>query len=245
MAKALTRAGATVVTVADRRTFVHRTPRLLRELTRTPADVVLVGFPGHSEVALARAVGALAPRPRALRRLRLALRNGGGSRDGAAGQRRAPSPTCSRTGWRARSPVRVICDTDDARRLLREPASGVPRRKLRHVWVGCRRRRHAAGALPRRPEPFRVFVYASFIPLHGLEHVVRAAHVLERAGEDIRIDVVGSRRDGSRGQGSRRRPAGAQPPLPRSPPVRRNFPARWRPAMCASASSARHPSRSA
>ena len=49
-----------------------------------------------------------------------------------------------------------------------------------------------------RPRPemahddFRVFVYASFIPLHGLEHVVRAAAILEQRGEPVRIDLVGS-----------------------------------------------------
>ena len=38
---------------------------------------------------------------------------------------------------------------------------------------------------------FRVFVYASFIPLHGLEHVVRAAHLLEQHDDGIRIEIVG------------------------------------------------------
>src|SRR5438093_8103011 len=58
MAKALTRAGAAVCVISDKRVFLHRTPHLLRELTRTPADLALVGFPGHSEVPLARLVGA-------------------------------------------------------------------------------------------------------------------------------------------------------------------------------------------
>ena len=56
MAKALTRAGATVRVVSDERAFLHRTPRLLRALMRTPTDLLLVGFPGHSDVPLARAV---------------------------------------------------------------------------------------------------------------------------------------------------------------------------------------------
>ena len=42
--------------------------------------------------------------------------------------------------------------------------------------------------------PFRLFVYASFIPLHGLEHIVRAVHLLERRGRGspVEIDVVGT-----------------------------------------------------
>ncbi len=41
-------------------------------------------------------------------------------------------------------------------------------------------------------DDFRVFVYASFIPLHGLEHVVRAAAILEERGEPVKIDLVGA-----------------------------------------------------
>ena len=85
----------------------------------------------------------------------------------------------------------MICDTDTHADYFGTRV-GVPRRKLRRVWVG-------ADDDVMRPAPFRddtgsfrVFVYASFIPLHGLEHVVRAAHALDRAGEDVRIDVVGA-----------------------------------------------------
>ena len=35
-------------------------------------------------------------------------------------------------------------------------------------------------------------MYASFIPLHGLEHVVRAAAILEKRGEKVSIDLIGS-----------------------------------------------------
>jgi glycosyltransferase involved in cell wall biosynthesis len=37
-----------------------------------------------------------------------------------------------------------------------------------------------------------VFVYASFIPLHGLEHVIGAAALLEARDVDVTIDVVGN-----------------------------------------------------
>ncbi len=47
---------------------------------------------------------------------------------------------------------------------------------------------------------FRVFVYASFIPLHGLEHVVQAAAILNARGEEVAFDVVG---DGDTREGIR------------------------------------------
>jgi glycosyltransferase involved in cell wall biosynthesis len=191
MAKALTRAGATVVTATDRRSFVHRTPRLLRELAHTPADVVLVGFPGHSEVALARAVAARVPVRVPVLFDAFVSRYETGEDRGTAppGSARAASNRLEDRVACALA-TRVICDTDThaeyfARRV------GVPRRKLRRVWVG------ADDDVMRRASfrdagTFRVFVYASFIPLHGLEHVVRAAHALDRADEDLRIDIVGA-----------------------------------------------------
>src|SRR5260370_17639540 len=64
LSKALRRAGADVVTLNDRRSFLLRTPALLRQALRTPVDLMLVGFPGHLDVGTAR----LAP---TLRRARL------------------------------------------------------------------------------------------------------------------------------------------------------------------------------
>ena len=66
----------------------------------------------------------------------------------------------------------------------------LPRSKLRRLWVGA----DDDVMQPRSVEPhegFRVFVYASFIPLHGLEHVVRAAALLEARGVEVTIDIVG------------------------------------------------------
>ena len=69
--------------------------------------------------------------------------------------------------------------------------SAPTRGKLRRLWVGA----DDDVMQPRTEAPhdgFRVFVYASFIPLHGLEHVVRAAALLEERGDVVTIDVVGA-----------------------------------------------------
>ena len=71
----------------------------------------------------------------------------------------------------------MLVDTDaHAEHFAMELAT--PRSKLRRLWVGA-----DDDVMRPRPEvahdDFRVFVYASFIPLHGLEHVVRAAAILE------------------------------------------------------------------
>ena len=116
---------------------------------------------------------------------------------------------------------------------------GVPAAKLRRVWVG-------ADDDMVRPSPlltagFRVFLYASFIPLHGLEHVVRAAHRLERAATPWP----------SRSSATARPPRRACPRRPARrhqrhvPGACRSRPSstRWRAATCASGSSAPGPRR--
>ncbi len=190
MAKALRRAGATVLTVSDRRPFARRTPPLARALLRSRPDALLVGFPGHADVLLARLIatrwrvpvlfdafvslyetevedrGLIAPgSPRALRY--------------ATEDRLA-----------CRLAHRVILDTDTHLRYFEEHFS-VPRKRLRRVWVGADDDVMRPGP-PSDDSDFRVFVYGSFVPLHGLEHVVRAAAVLERRRDVVRIDVVGS-----------------------------------------------------
>jgi hypothetical protein len=56
IAKALTLCGAEVTQIADRRAFLRRTPRLVGRVARTDVDAILVGFPSHSDVPVARAV---------------------------------------------------------------------------------------------------------------------------------------------------------------------------------------------
>jgi glycosyltransferase involved in cell wall biosynthesis len=189
MAKALQRAGASVRTVTDERAFVRRTPYLARELARIPADVVLVGFPGHSEVVLARALGARTGAPVLFDAFVSRYESGEDRGTAPPGTPRAKANlledrlVCALAG-------RVVCDTDEHAAYFASRV-GVPRRKLRRVWVGADDDIMRPAPF-REAAPFRVFVYASFIPLHGLEHVVRAAHILDRAGEELRIDVVGS-----------------------------------------------------
>ena len=162
-----------------------------------PADLVLVGFPGHSDVPLVRlrSIGGRrwcsTPSCRCWRRPRIA-------RDRRCARRRPPA-----THWRTGLPVdspRRCCSTP--RRIPRTSpgVSACRSAKLRRVWVGADDDLVQPTPLP--DTGFRVFVYASFIPLHGLEHVVRAAHLLERAGEPDPHRRSGRRCDRRRGPGA-------------------------------------------
>jgi glycosyltransferase involved in cell wall biosynthesis len=191
MAKALQRAGADVTVVSHRESYVGRSPRLLRDLMRTHADLILVGFPGHADVAVARLGSLLHGAPPVVFDAFVSLYETEQDRrevQDLAGVR------ARRFAWEdrlaCRMAKRVILDTDTHITYFAE-RFGVDRDRMRRVWVGADDDVMRPGPSPDDAR-VHVFVYASFIPLHGLEHVVRAAHLLEQRREEVQIDIVGS-----------------------------------------------------
>jgi glycosyltransferase involved in cell wall biosynthesis len=189
MGKALRRAGASVSVITDRRRYLRRTPRLAGELLRQRADLVLVGFPGHADVAVARLAGLWHGAP-VLFDAFVSLY------ETEEDRREKPGLTSARARsfaledqFACRLATRILLDTDTHVSYFEEHF-GIDRKRLRRVWVGADDDVMRPG-LPADRSRFRVFVYASFIPLHGLEHLVRAASVLEHRGEDVQIDIVG------------------------------------------------------
>src|SRR5207302_2035366 len=132
--KALTRAGATVQVVSDERSFLHRTPRLLRELMHTRSDLILVGFPGHSDVPLARAFG-LWERGPVLFDAFVSRYETGADRGTAPSRSLRALHNVVQDRLACALATRVVCDTD-AHADYFQMSVGVPRRKLRRVWVG-------------------------------------------------------------------------------------------------------------
>jgi glycosyltransferase involved in cell wall biosynthesis len=189
MAKALRRAGAELVTVTDQRPYRRRTPRLARDLVRSPCDVVLVGFPGHADVPLARLVATRRRAP-VLFDAFVSLLETAEDRAGSHMTRTQAARYGAEDRLACRLATTVVLDTA-AHMDHFGAALGVPSRKMRRVWVGA-----DDDVMHPTPQPiaddFRVFVCASFIPLHGLEHVIRAAYLLEQTGEAARVDIVGS-----------------------------------------------------
>jgi glycosyltransferase involved in cell wall biosynthesis len=189
VAKALRRAGATVISARDPRPFLHRTPRIARGLVRSRADAVIVGFPGHADVAMARAIGRRLRAPvlfdAFLSRYETAVED-----RGLVAPRTLQARRCAlEDRFACALSTRVLLDTETHMDYFAD-RFGVPRSKLRRLWVGADDDVMRPGPPPDDAR-FRVFVYASFIPLHGLEHVVRAAKVLERHGDHFRVEIVG------------------------------------------------------
>jgi len=165
--------------------------RLAWRYTRCPRhNLVIVGHPGQLDLPLARALSKL-------RRVPLAFDSLVTLYDTIVEDRRLLSPdslSARALLWLEkllyRWPDRVLTDTEAQARFL-QTRYGVRDERLRRVWVG------APDDLPtppspgaRTPGPFRVVYFGKFIPLHGLEVVLRAAHLL-CGHADIRFELMG------------------------------------------------------
>jgi glycosyltransferase involved in cell wall biosynthesis len=190
LSKALRRAGAGVVTLIDRRCFALRTPALLREALRTPVDLLLVGFPGHLDVGTARLAVAL-------RRDRVpVISDPLISMFESAEDRRGHPPGgfgsmhLRLDDWVALHLADLILVDTKAHGRYYADKFGVCGEVFRQVWVGADD--DLLRPVERPPsDEFVVFFYGNFNPLQGVEHIVRAAQLLERVGERMTFRIVG------------------------------------------------------
>ncbi len=152
-------------------------------------DVLVVGYPGHFDVFLARILASLRGKPLVwdvLNSLYL-----------IATERNitARSPLTVRTiRWieriACRLPNLLILDTERFVEWFRE-IHGIDPRRFRLVRIGADQRYFSPlEGKPRTPQdPFRVIYYGSYIPNHGVEFIVEAAHLLE--DERVAFEMVG------------------------------------------------------
>ena len=189
LAKALRRAGAAVDDVVDHRPYPVRTAALLRAASGKRFDLLLVGYPGHTDVPAAVALGRLRGVPVILDAF-LSLHDTFVEDRGRipAGSLRARWPALvDRVA--ATLPDRVLLDTEAHISYFADELRA-PRHRFRRIWAGADD--EVMRPAPRSGDPaFTVFLYASFIPLHGVEHVVRAASVLERGSDPVRLRIAG------------------------------------------------------
>jgi glycosyltransferase involved in cell wall biosynthesis len=92
-----------------------------------------------------------------------------------------------------RAADRVLLETEAQIAFFAE-TFGVPRDRFRRLWLGANEdvMRPAPDTIRTASEPFTVFFYGRFSPLHGVEHIVDAAAELERAGRGVRFVLVGA-----------------------------------------------------
>jgi glycosyltransferase involved in cell wall biosynthesis len=191
LGKALQRAGASVIEIGDTRRFLARTPRLARAGWSANPDVLLVGFPGHSDVATARLVSLRRRAPLVFDALVSLWETN------VVDRRLVSARSLSGFRYRLTDHVAyaladaVLLDTDaHIARFCAEFSA--PAEKFHRIWVGADdEEMFPCGA--RAPDgEFVVFFYGSFIPLHGIEHIIGAAQRLQAVDGHVRFVVCGT-----------------------------------------------------
>ena len=164
--------------------------QLLRRYTRVgDYDAMVVGYAGHFDLFLARLLSLLSGKPLIFDVLVSLTETA--VEDRGLVQRGSPMARLLRLvdRWSCRLADRVLLDTEAHCRYFQQEF-GLSPAKLHPVPVG------ADGVYKRRPcpqhggNPFRVLYFGQYIPLHGVEHIVRAAGLLGDR-RDIRFELVG------------------------------------------------------
>lgn len=191
IAKCLERAGAEVVRIRDDRSLVWRTPLLLGRALRARFDVVIVGFRAHSDMFLARLVATMHGVPLIFDPLTSRYE-----------ERVIDRRIVRARSWLARwyffsdkmgclAADRILLETD-AQISYFVQTFGVARSRCRRVWLGADDEVMRPAASSARSDVFSAFFYGRFSPLHGVEHIVRAAAILEERRNPVRFVLVGS-----------------------------------------------------
>jgi glycosyltransferase involved in cell wall biosynthesis len=164
---------------------------LLRRHARLgPYDVLLVGYPAHADVFPAALLAALRRRPLVMDAFYglydTVVADRGLAREGSllAGMVRIWE-------WIAlRLPDRVLIDTEEQAAWL-AALYALPRERVAAIPVGIDESIWRPRPLPPPGSEFRVALWATFIPLHGVEVVIRAAKLLEKSAPSARLEIAG------------------------------------------------------
>lgn len=155
-------------------------------------DVILVGFPGHADMLPATLYSTKKQIP--------VVFDAFVSLWETSVEDRAIVPKKSLSAMRYRLEDRVACSLADLVLLDTDThidffvsEFALPREKFRRVWVGA----DDEVMFPRQRlvssrDDFRVFFYGSFSPLHGADHIVRAAALLQRWKQKVSFVITGS-----------------------------------------------------
>jgi len=161
-------------------------PRLIPYLTRDDYDLVFVGFYGY----------LLMPWVRRLTRRPIVFDAFLSNYDTLCFDRRRfhPHSIAGRLAFRldraaCNAADRVLLDTASHKSYFADTVQ-LPDEKLRHLYVGCNEDMFFPQPATRSDDKFRVLYYSSYLPLHGVEHIVTAAGMLKDR-EDLRFRLIG------------------------------------------------------
>ncbi len=153
-------------------------------------DVLLVGYPSHLEVFVAAFLARRRRRPLVMDAF-IGLYDTVVCDRGLLKPGRPPARLLR--AWERfalRRADRVLVDTPQQADALAADY-GLHRDRIAAVPVGIDESLWQPSALAEPDDTFRVAMWATFIPLHGMEVVARAARRLEDEGTNVQIDVIG------------------------------------------------------
>ena len=169
-------------------------PLLIWKFLRSPrSDIVLVPYPGYFDMLLIATLCRIRGTP-VVFDIFISLYDTVVSDRGLT-SRASLLATLMRAADRmaCRASDLVLADTPADAEYFAE-LTGVPLDRFRVLWVGAREHLfHPVSSID--PDPNLVLFYGTFIPLHGLETIVRAAKRLELDGIRFRIIGDGQKRN--------------------------------------------------
>ena len=190
LARCLEHAGAEVISIRDDRGLVTRTPALARRTLQSRFDLIIVGFRAHSDMLLASLLARMRGLPLVFDPLTSRYEE-------RVIDRQQVSPSSPLARWYRATDAAgcrladcVLFETD-AQASFFQDTFGVPASKCRRVWLGADDEVMYPRPATLSGEAFNVFFYGRFSPLHGIEHIVEAASILEQRGESVRFTIVG------------------------------------------------------
>lgn len=189
--KALVRAGAKVTQLNDARGLPLRAGALFRKAMITDFDVLLVGFPGHLDMPLAKLIGVLKKKPVIFDVFLSQFDSNVLDRQQVA----ANSPAAQKYYFMDQISCRLanlnLLDTDTHISFFVENFN-LPKRIFRRLWLGADDEIMYPRKGISRGLSFKVFFYGSFIPLQGIEYIIQATKLLATMNASVELLVVGS-----------------------------------------------------
>jgi len=162
---------------------------LLKYLRVRNWDVMVVGYAGHLDVLLARALASIAHKPLVFDAF-LSLHETLVHDRGLSDEKSMIASLAFRLERAAcRLSDLVLLDTQAHARYFASKY-GLPPTKFRRIWVGADESIYHPMPGPREEAPFTVIYFGKFIPLHGVQYIVEAAAELA-AHPNISFELIG------------------------------------------------------
>jgi glycosyltransferase involved in cell wall biosynthesis len=189
--KALRCAGAEIVEVNDHSLGLVRYIKLFTKSLRCHFDLMIVAFPSHTDMPVARLACSLKRAPLIFDALISLYESEVLDRQSV----HPKSLAAKKIYWIDKMACQLaditLLDCQASIRCF-VGAFRLQEAKFRRLWVGADDDILKPSLYDLEKPSFTVFFTGSFIPLQGIEYIIHAAKILEQRGEDVQFVIVGA-----------------------------------------------------